>query len=49
MLHGLCSTRRKPHQGEGEIHKQLHEKHEYARIEAIGIEHTLETQNRPWW
>ena len=24
------------------------EKHEYARIEAIGIEHTLEMRNPPW-
>ena len=30
-----------------EMHKQLEEKHEYARIEAIGIEHTLEMAIRP--
>ena len=30
---------------EREMHKQLDEKHQYARIEAIGIEHTLEMRN----
>ena len=34
--------------GERETHQQLHEKHERARIEAIGIEHTLEMRNPPW-
>ena len=33
---------------EREMHKQLDEKHAYARIEAIGIEHTLEMRNPPW-
>jgi len=33
---------------EREMHKQLDEKHQYARIEAIGIEHTLEMRNPPW-
>jgi hypothetical protein len=34
--------------GEREIHKELHKKHESARIEAIGIEHTLELRDPPW-
>jgi hypothetical protein len=33
---------------EREMHKRLDEKHEYTRIEAIGIEHTLEMRNPPW-
>jgi hypothetical protein len=33
---------------EREMHKQLEQKHEYARIEAIGIEHTIEMLNPPW-
>ena len=33
---------------EREMHKQLAEKHAYARIETIGIEHTLEMRNPPW-
>ena len=33
---------------EREMHKQLDEKHQYARIEAIGVEHTLEMRNPPW-
>jgi hypothetical protein len=33
---------------EREMHKQLEQKHEYARIEAIGVEHTLEMRNPPW-
>ena len=33
---------------EREMHKQLEQKHEYARIEAVGVEHTLEMLNPPW-
>ena len=33
---------------EREMHKRLDEKHEYTRIEAIGIEHTLKMRNPPW-
>ena len=32
---------------EREMQKHLDEKHAYARIEAIGIEHTLEMRNPP--
>ena len=34
--------------GEREMQRELHTRHERARIEAIGIEHTLELQNPPW-
>jgi len=27
---------------------ERHCRHEYARIEAIGIEHTMEMRNPPW-
>jgi hypothetical protein len=33
---------------EREMQKQLEQKHEHARIEAIGIEHTIEMLNPPW-
>ena len=33
---------------EREMHKRLDQKHQFARIEAIGIEHDLEMRNPPW-
>ena len=34
--------------GERELHQLLHEKHDRARLEAIGIEQTVDMPNPPW-
>jgi hypothetical protein len=33
--------------GEREMQRELHQRHQCARIEEIGIEHTLDLQNPP--
>ena len=34
--------------GERELHQLLHEKHDRARLEAIGIEQTVDMPSPPW-